>query len=151
MCLTELGVKVALGHLGHVVLMQELALVPFLAQSSQPVFAHNCLLTTDVSEWTHAPCQGRVKRYIGSGRNEPSVSWRAVTLYFEPTSRGISGEGNVDLGGKRANTALYGYVSVCRGQKAGEGVRSPGNRVTEGCESHVGAGNCTWVFWKSSQ
>lgn len=51
----ELGVKVALGHLGHVVLMQELALIPFLAQSSQPVFAHNCLLTTNVPEWTHAP------------------------------------------------------------------------------------------------
>lgn len=51
----ELGVKVALRHLGHVIFMQELTLVPFLAQSSQPVFAHNCLLTTDVAEWTHAP------------------------------------------------------------------------------------------------
>lgn len=29
--LTELGVEIALGHLGHVVLMQELALVPFFA------------------------------------------------------------------------------------------------------------------------
>lgn len=53
--LPELGVKVALWHLGHVVFVQELTLVPFLAQSSQPVFAHNCLLATNVAEWAHAP------------------------------------------------------------------------------------------------
>lgn len=61
--LTELGVEVALRHLGHVIFVQELTLVPFLAQSSQPVFAHNCLLTTDVAEWAHAPCQKSEERY----------------------------------------------------------------------------------------
>lgn len=51
----ELGIRVALQHLGHVIFMQELTLVPFLTQSSQPVLAYNCLLTTNVAEWAHAP------------------------------------------------------------------------------------------------
>lgn len=58
-CLTKLRVEVALGHLGHVILMQELTLVPLLAQPPQPVFAHHCLLTTNVAKWAHAPCVGR--------------------------------------------------------------------------------------------
>ena len=57
--LTELGVEVALRHLGHVVLVQELALVPLLAQPPQPVFTHNRLLATDMAEWAHASCQER--------------------------------------------------------------------------------------------
>ena len=57
--LTELRVEVALGHLGHVVLVQELALVPLLAQPPQPVFAHDRLLAADVAERAHAPCRGR--------------------------------------------------------------------------------------------
>lgn len=53
--LSKLRVEVALGHLGHVILMQELTLVPLLAQPPQPVFAHHCLLTTNVAKWAHAP------------------------------------------------------------------------------------------------
>lgn len=56
--------------------MQELALVPLLAQPPQPVFAHNCLLAADVAERTHAPCQGdrRVNTEValGLGAKVPS-------------------------------------------------------------------------------
>lgn len=41
--------------------MEELALVPLLAQPPQPVFAHHCLLTTNVAKRAHAPCGGREK------------------------------------------------------------------------------------------
>jgi len=51
--LTKLGVKVAFRHLGHVVLVEELALVSLLTQSSEPVLTHHRLLPTDVTERTH--------------------------------------------------------------------------------------------------
>lgn len=51
---TKFGVEVALRHLGHVVFMEELALVSFLTESSEPVFTHHRLLSADVSEWTHS-------------------------------------------------------------------------------------------------
>lgn len=51
---TELRVEVAFGHLGHVVLVEELALVSLLTQPPQPVLAHHRLLPADVTERTHA-------------------------------------------------------------------------------------------------
>lgn len=66
-CLTEFWIEVALRHLGHVILVQELTLVPLLAQPPKPVFAHHCLLAADVAKWAHAPCQGR----HGGVRREP--------------------------------------------------------------------------------
>lgn len=45
-------VEVALWHLGHVKLVQELALVALFAQTSQPMFAHDSPIATNVSEWT---------------------------------------------------------------------------------------------------
>lgn len=51
--LAKLGVEVAFRHLGHVVFMEELALVSLLTQSSEPVLTHHRLLSTDVTERTH--------------------------------------------------------------------------------------------------
>lgn len=50
----EAGIEVALGHLGHVELVQELALVPLLAETAQPMFANNCPVPANMSEWATA-------------------------------------------------------------------------------------------------
>lgn len=57
--LSKLGVEVAFRHLGHVVFMEKLALVSLLAQSSEPMFTHHCLLSADVTEWTHPTFHAR--------------------------------------------------------------------------------------------
>ena len=50
--LVVLRVEEALGHLAHVVLMQELALVALLAQAAQPVLANHRLFALDVTKRT---------------------------------------------------------------------------------------------------
>ena len=42
------SIEVAFRHLGHVILMQELALVAFLAEASQPMLADDCAVPADV-------------------------------------------------------------------------------------------------------
>ena len=46
------GVEVTLRHLTHVVLVEELTLVPLLTQPPQPVLADNSLVAPDMSEGT---------------------------------------------------------------------------------------------------
>lgn len=48
----EPRIEVAFGHLGHVVFVQEFALVPFLAEATKPMFANDCAIASDVSKRT---------------------------------------------------------------------------------------------------
>merc|ERR1719245_879641 len=57
------SVEVALWHLAHIVLVQELALVALLAEAAQPVLANNRLVSADVSEGAGRP-PGARRRHV---------------------------------------------------------------------------------------
>jgi hypothetical protein len=42
------------------------------------------------------------------------------------------------------------HVCAWYSRRSEESIRSPGTGVKDSCEHHVGAGNQTWVLWKSS-
>lgn len=67
---TELEVEVALRHPGDVVLVQELALVAFLAQAPEPVLTHHQLLPMAVPEGTQLPW-GRQSTPLGTPTHPP--------------------------------------------------------------------------------
>ena len=52
--LSESLKEVADGHLGHLVFVEKLTLVPLLTEVSHPVFAYDCPLPTHVTERTVA-------------------------------------------------------------------------------------------------
>ena len=62
--LSKLLKEIADGHLGHVVLVQELAVVPLLAQVSQPVLADDRLFSADVSEGTVGSLRTRATQEV---------------------------------------------------------------------------------------
>lgn len=70
----EPGVKITFRHFGHIIFVQEFALVAFFAQTPQPMLAHDGTVTTDVAERTSSTfvafCAigGVEKQTHGSGR-----------------------------------------------------------------------------------
>lgn len=74
--ITELGVKVALGHPGDIVLVQELALVALLAQAPEPVLTYHHLLPTVMPEraelsWGPQSTQLGTPTFTQPGPNQP--------------------------------------------------------------------------------
>ena len=72
----EPGVEVALRHLTHVVFVEELALVPLLAQPPEPVFADDGFVPPDVSEGTGgSSLTGRVDIELAHGSTALVHPW----------------------------------------------------------------------------
>ena len=72
---TKLGVEVAFRHFGHVVFVEELALVSLLTQSSEPVLTHHRLLSADVTERTHPTWEWKQKKKRVAARQMAQRSW----------------------------------------------------------------------------
>lgn len=86
---TKLGVEVAFRHFGHVVFVEELALVSLLTQSSEPVLTHHRLLSADVTERTHPTWEWKQKkkelqhgRWHSAPGDSVSVKTTARIMYF---------------------------------------------------------------------
>ena len=59
----EPGVEIAFRHLGHIVLVKELALVTLLTQASQPMFTNNSFVPPYMSEGT-GRCFSTVRSHV---------------------------------------------------------------------------------------
>jgi len=87
------GVEVALRHLAHVVLVQELALVPLLAEPPQPVLAYNRFISPHMSEGTGSSPLAR--------RPDIEVTHSSPTLVHAREGKGLGsqllGQGNLNV------------------------------------------------------
>ena len=48
----EARIEIAFRHFGHIILVQKFALISLLAQSTQPMLAHYCLIAPNVTKGT---------------------------------------------------------------------------------------------------